>query len=320
MWAINKSPLIIGAAVDPERLNKHSLDIMSNKEVIAINQDPLAEQAQLVRRFTEEEYDIWLSELSGYRQIIGVPNWKNNLQSVEIDLASLGIASAQVRDVWAAKDLGSVEGTQRLDLADHELRLWLVSDAIGAAPLTSSGYHTASDATLIGSATVTACSSGSCLPVGSKVGNIAPGSGITFQGVSASSTGKKTLGVDFINYDYAFTTTWEGGDNARNATISVNGGEAERFSFSPSGGNWEESGCLVVEADGFLQGADNTVVIGGFGNAASWAPDFVSVELLEYPTGSTRSKRNSRLQTQVTCSWFDICPGTFVNSYVTNLR
>jgi hypothetical protein len=39
MWAINKSPLIIGAAVDPNRLSKTSLEIMSNKEVIAINQD-----------------------------------------------------------------------------------------------------------------------------------------------------------------------------------------------------------------------------------------------------------------------------------------
>lgn len=281
MWAINKSPLIIGAAVDPEKLNKHSLDIMSNTEVIALNQDPLAKQAQLVRRYTEEECDIWLGELSGFRQIIGVANWKNDSQSVEIDLASLGIASAQVRDVWAAKDLGSVEGIQKLDLAGHELRLWLVSNATVAAPLKSSGYHPASNATLTGPATVTACSSGTCLPVGSKVGNIALGSDITFHGISASSSGKKMLGVDFVNYDYAFTTAWGWGDNARNATIAVNGGEAKRWAFPLSGGNWEESGRLVIEADGFAQGPNNTVVISGFGNATSWAPDFVGLEVLE---------------------------------------
>jgi hypothetical protein len=55
MWAINKSPLIIGAALDPDRLDKVSLDILSNKEVIALNQDSLAKQAQLVRRNTEDE-------------------------------------------------------------------------------------------------------------------------------------------------------------------------------------------------------------------------------------------------------------------------
>jgi alpha-galactosidase len=70
------------------------------------------------------------------------------------------------------------------------------------------------------------------------------------------------------------------GDNARNATIAVNGGNAERSTFTLSGGNWDESGCLVVEADGFVQGANNMVVIGGFGNATSWAPD-VGIEILE---------------------------------------
>lgn len=134
MWAINKSPLIIGAAVDPEKLNQHSLDIMSNKEVIALNQDPMAKQAQLVRRYTEEEYDIWLGELSGSRQILGVANWRNDSQNVEIDLASFGISNAQARDVWAAKDLGVVEGVQTLALAGHELRLWILSDATAAAP------------------------------------------------------------------------------------------------------------------------------------------------------------------------------------------
>jgi hypothetical protein len=56
MWAVNKSPLIIGAALDPDRLNKASLEILSNKEIIAINQDSLAKQAQLVRRNTEDEW------------------------------------------------------------------------------------------------------------------------------------------------------------------------------------------------------------------------------------------------------------------------
>lgn len=281
MWAINKSPLIIGAAVDPEKLNQHSLDIMSNKEVIALNQDPMAKQAQLVRRYTEEEYDIWLGELSGSRQILGVANWRNDSQNVEIDLASFGISNAQARDVWAAKDLGVVEGVQTLALAGHELRLWILSDATAAAPLKSTGYHSTSNAILAGSAKVVSCSAGSCLPIGSKIGSIALGSSATFTEVAASSPGKKILGVDFVNYDYAFTTAWEWGDNARNATIAVNGAAPKRWAFPLSGGDWEESGRLNVEVDGFVEGANNTVVFGGFGNAAAWAPDFVGFEVLE---------------------------------------
>lgn len=103
MWAINKSPLIIGAALGQDRLSTTSLAIISNEEIIAINQDAFAKQAQLVCRYTEEEWDVWLGELSGARKVLGVANWKNESQRVDIDLASLGVAAAQARDVWVAK-------------------------------------------------------------------------------------------------------------------------------------------------------------------------------------------------------------------------
>lgn len=44
LWAIMKSPLIIGA--DLRKISKESLEILSNKELIAINQDPKTQQAQ----------------------------------------------------------------------------------------------------------------------------------------------------------------------------------------------------------------------------------------------------------------------------------
>jgi alpha-galactosidase len=279
MWAINKSPLIIGAALDPDRLSKTSLEILSNKEVIALNQDPLAKQAQLVRRHTEEEYDIWLGDLSGSKKVLGVANWKNDSQSVQIDLASLDIKQANARDVWAAKDLGSTQGTQNITLAGHEMRLWILSNITASSPLSSSGYHAAADASLTGGACTEPCASGTCLPTSSKIINIAANSSVTFSSVHATSPGKKIVGIDFVNYDYAFTTAWDWGDNARNATIAVNGAAPKRWAFPLSGGNWQESERLVVEVDGFVEGDGNKVVFSGFGNG--WAPDLVGIEVLE---------------------------------------
>ncbi|KAH7082475.1 glycoside hydrolase superfamily [Paraphoma chrysanthemicola] len=279
MWAINKSPLIIGAALDPDRISKTSLEIMANKEVIAINQDALAKQAQLVRRSTEEEWDIWLGELSGSRQILGVANWKNDSQTVSVDLASLGIASARARDVWAAKDLGEFSGTQSIPLAGHELRLWLLSDIVASTALEASGYHDATKGTTAGSAKLISCAAAACLPTGSKIGDIYPGASVVFSNVSTKTDGKKVVGVDFINYDYAFTTAWDFGDNARNMTISVNGGKAKRWAFPLSGGNWGESGRLTIEVDGFVQGTGNVVKFAGFGSGP--APDLVGFEVLE---------------------------------------
>jgi hypothetical protein len=278
MWAINKSPLIIGAAVDPERISQSSVDILENKEVIAINQDPLAQQAMLVRRDTEEEWDIWMGKLSGSRVVLGVANWKNDSQTVGFELASLGIASADVRDVWAAKDLGAVSGSQTIDLAGHELRLWVLSNIVAAAPLKSDSYHSAADASLSGPAHVLSCATGACLPTGSKIGYIDRSSSVLFANVSAQSAGKNLVGVDFVNYDYAFTTAWEWGDNARNMTIAVNGAEAKRWAFPLSGGDWEESLRLHIEVDGFVEGTENTVEFRGYGD--SFAPDLVGFEIL----------------------------------------
>lgn len=279
MWAINKSPLIIGAALDPSRFSRSSLATLSNREVIAINQDSLSRQARLVRRYTVEEWDIWQGALSGSRQVIGLANWRNSSQTVTFSLASLGIASANARDLWAARDLGRISGSQTFTLRGHELKLLVLSGITTATAPRSDAYYTASRATISGSPRVTTCTSGTCLPAGNKVANINPDGRVAFSGVRTKASGKRLLGVDFINYDYAFQSAWQFGSNVRNMTIAVNGGAAKRWAFPISGGNWQESGRLIVEVDGFVQGAGNTVVFHGYGS--DWAPDLVGFDVLE---------------------------------------
>ena len=279
MWAINKSPLIIGAVLSSPSLSPASVKILSNKEVIAINQDPLAKQAQLVQRHTEEEWDIWLGDLSGNRKVLAIANWRNGTQSVAVDLKSLGIASATARDVWAATDLGSIKGVQNVKLAGHELKLWVLSN-LSSSSLQSAGYHSAANATIQGSARLVSCGNQQCAPTGKKVGNIGAGSSVTFGAVNVKSAGKKFVGVDFINYDYAFETAWDQGSNTRNMTISVNGGKAKRWAFPLSGGDWFESERLQIEVDGFLAGGGNNVTFRSSG-ADIWAPDFVGFEIFE---------------------------------------
>lgn len=265
---------MLGGILD-NKLSKTSLAIMSNKEVIAINQDSLSKQAQLVRRYTVEEWDIWLGELSGSRKVIGIANWRNQPQTVSVNLPSLGISSATVRDVWAAKDVGSLSGTQTVSLAGHEMKLWVLSNIVTATTPPST-YYQAASSKLAGGTSIATCSSGECLPAGKKVSNVGSGGTVTFSSVSATST-KAVVGVDFINYDYAFTTAWDWGSNTRNMTISVNGGSAKRWAFPLSGEDWYESGRLNVELDGLKAGSSNQIIFGGFGTA--WAPDLVGIEV-----------------------------------------
>lgn len=292
MWAINKSPLVMGCPTDATLTPSSSLDILAHAEVIALNQDALGAQARLVRRYTDEQYDVWAGELSGGRVVLGLANWYNGSQAVALSLAAdLGIASASARDVWAGEDVGTLAGTYATTLAAHELRLLVLSDIVNATadvvPQSTGIYHAAAaDAALSGSAVVVACGAAQCLPVGSKVGNIGEGAGaaaVSFSGVAAASSGTKLLGVDYVNYDVALDTAWGLGDNTRNMTIAVNGPAANgtRFAFPIGGGDWYETGRLYVYVDGFVEGAGNEVVFAAYGDAETWAPDLVGFELYE---------------------------------------
>ncbi|KAH6880053.1 glycoside hydrolase superfamily [Thelonectria olida] len=280
MWAIHKSPLIIGAVMDSAKIPAKSLEILSNKEVIAINQDSLGKQAELVLRHTEEEWDLWAGELSGSRKVVGISNWKNASQTVEVDLKILGVSEAEARDAWAQEDIGQISGSQTVELAGHEMKLWILSEAKSTAAPDGGEYYSAAEAALKGSAAVVKCGTGECSPTQSKVGNIAPGSTVTFSSVAAWTSGKVLLGVDYINYDYSFTDAWQWGSNTRNMTVSVNGEDAKRWAFPLSGGDWYETGRLTIEVDGFVEGEKNEVVFSVPAKDA-WAPDLVGFEVLE---------------------------------------
>ncbi|KAF3956551.1 hypothetical protein CMV_018330 [Castanea mollissima] len=61
LWAISKAPLILGC--DVRNMTKETFDIISNKEVIAVNQDRLGVQGKKVRM--EGDIENWAGPLSG---------------------------------------------------------------------------------------------------------------------------------------------------------------------------------------------------------------------------------------------------------------
>lgn len=273
MWAIEKSPLVIGAPMNKSLTPASSLAILGNEEVIAINQDKLAQQAKLIRRYTEEEYDIFAGALAGEKMVVAIPNWSNSSKSVDFDLAVIGVKTADARDVWAAKDLGKINGTTALSLAGHEAKLLVLSSIEKTHKLhTRSTYYAASHGTLANNATLIDCTSAcvpyrwnnctnACAPTKAKVA-LSVGASITFSNVAAGRKGgKKLVGVDYINYDVALQSAWTNGTNTRNLTLSVNGGTPKRWAFPISGGDWYETGRLNVEVDGFKAGSGNTVQV-----------------------------------------------------------
>lgn len=105
MWSILNSPLII--STDLNKLSRESLSILSNKEIIALNQDSLAVQGQ--RIYKEQRKEIYFKPLDNYNKAAVVLfNRSRNDQVITVNWKDIGIDSqASVRDLWKHEYLGS---------------------------------------------------------------------------------------------------------------------------------------------------------------------------------------------------------------------
>lgn len=128
LWSIMAAPLMIGTSL--RDLSQHDRETYTNEEVIAVDQDPLGRQGeilwescperslqQLVREAEEDSYmeppscqQVWAKPLLGGDWAIAFVNWALEKKRVALhadQLRKLGFgAGADVRDLWARKELG----------------------------------------------------------------------------------------------------------------------------------------------------------------------------------------------------------------------
>jgi alpha-galactosidase len=104
LWALLSSPLLIGC--DLAQLDEFTINLLSNDEVIDIDQDPLGKQA--VQLFANEQYEIWVKDLEDGTKAVGLFNKTTEAMKISLDFKDLKIIKKQlVRDVWRQKDLGT---------------------------------------------------------------------------------------------------------------------------------------------------------------------------------------------------------------------
>lgn len=108
LWCLAPSPLMLGGNL-PD-LDDWTLNLLTNDEALAIDQDPLGKPAQRVTK-TGPGAEVWLRELRGQTRAAGLFNRGNSPVTVELDWATAGLVGRYaIRDVWQKSDLGVVEG------------------------------------------------------------------------------------------------------------------------------------------------------------------------------------------------------------------
>lgn len=102
IWALMKAPLLIGC--DVRNMTKETIEILSNKEVIAVNQDTLGVQG---RKVSAEGLDgcrqVWAGPLSGGRLAVVFWNRCSEATSITAKWDTIGLESTvavSVRDLW----------------------------------------------------------------------------------------------------------------------------------------------------------------------------------------------------------------------------
>ncbi|CAI9768266.1 unnamed protein product [Fraxinus pennsylvanica] len=102
IWALMKAPLLIGC--DVRNMTAETFEIISNEEVIAVNQDPLGVQGRKVYAYGPDGcYQVWAGPLSGSRLVVALWNRCSKITTITVNWATLGLKSStivSVRDLW----------------------------------------------------------------------------------------------------------------------------------------------------------------------------------------------------------------------------
>ena len=124
LWCLLASPLLIGC--DMTKLDDFTLSLLSNDEVLAVDQDPLARQASRVAEDGPQQ--VWSKDMEDGSKAVGLFNLGRTETSVVAKWPDLGLTGKRrVRDLWRQKDLGEFSDQFEATVPPHGVvlvRIW----------------------------------------------------------------------------------------------------------------------------------------------------------------------------------------------------
>lgn len=120
LWSLLAAPLLIGC--DLTQLDDFTYNLLSNAEVIAINQDVLGIQATKI--IEDNRVEIWTKPLADGSIAVGIFNLGENPVDYTFSLSSLGLSgNYKVRDLWRQQDIGFLSSDMSVAVNRHGVEL-----------------------------------------------------------------------------------------------------------------------------------------------------------------------------------------------------
>ncbi|MGO8689797.1 MAG: NPCBM/NEW2 domain-containing protein [Thermoguttaceae bacterium] len=121
LWCLLAAPLLMSC--DLSVMDRFTQALVTNSEVLAVDQDPLGRPAGRVKRDGPRE--VWARPLADGTLAVGLFNRENFAVTVRIDWPELKLSGPPpangypVRDLWQQKDLGRIAGGYETTVARH---------------------------------------------------------------------------------------------------------------------------------------------------------------------------------------------------------
>ena len=249
MWCIMSSPLLIGC--DMNDIKGNALELMQNKELIALNQNTLGLQAYVAKRENGGYVLVKdVDEKYGLNRAVAFYNPTDAAIEMSVAFSQVDLAGkVKVRDLFEKKDKGVYEESFSVTVPAHGTRIYrlkaeerLERKVYEAETAWLTDYQEIKNNEVYGTAIYSekaACSGGVAVGwLGNRDSN-----DLQWRNVYSKEGGEYTLRVYFIT-----------GDN-RTMKLSVNGGEP--LTFTGNSGGWGTVGS--AEFDVVLKKGENVV-------------------------------------------------------------
>lgn len=126
IWALAKAPLLIG--YDVRTMSDKTLEMLSNREVVAVNQDKLGVQGKKVKN--NGDLEVWAGPLSNNKIAVVLWNRGSSRATVTAYWSDIGLdptTTVNARDLWAHSNQPSVKGQISADLDSHACKMHVLT-------------------------------------------------------------------------------------------------------------------------------------------------------------------------------------------------
>lgn len=125
LWAMLNSPLMIGC--DIRNIRQESLDILTNADVLAVNQDPACRQPYIISGGADTPVIVKL--LEGGDFAIGMFNMTDEVRGPQFTLADMGLGrvcgkTLEMRELWSGKTATPQDYLYREVIQPHDCRIF----------------------------------------------------------------------------------------------------------------------------------------------------------------------------------------------------